>query len=129
MSSKSVLSRIYLNTAKTAWAPIQLNGTPQQVSLATSFTSPSINVLYQDNISFQINITTSNSTGTFYVQVSDDNSNWVDMGIAGTVAAANDVILCEVGTGARMFTRLRYESTVAGTGTASIIATAKNLGA
>lgn len=127
MARKLVLDQVYVNS--TTSQPLgNLNIVPISQSLAADFNTVSTGMANQDNISYQIAVTTSNSTGAFYVQVSDDNSNWVDMGAAGTVAAANDVILVEVDPGARMYSRLRYDANTAGTGTCTIIVTAKNLG-
>jgi hypothetical protein len=90
--------------------------------------------MYQDVVCYQINIDTSNSTGTFYVQISEDynprdaTGSFVDMGAAGTAAGADDTIICEIDPGGRAFIRLRYESDTAGTGTCTVLLTAKPLG-
>ena len=115
-------------------------------SLASSFQSKVTFVKFLDNISYQINITTSDSTGTFKIQGSDDYSideptgcvqnagNWVDLDLSGpnsnipTISATNDVIGIEVNECPFAALRLSYTSTVAGTGTCNIFITAKQLG-
>lgn len=82
-----------------------------------------------DVFNYQINVTTTNSTGVFTLQGSDDNVNFIDIGSAGVVAAANDSILCEFNQVSFNNVRLKYVSTIAGTGTCNIIFTAKSLGA
>lgn len=111
-------------------------------SLATSFTTAPTVITYTDNISYQINITTSNSTGTFAVETSDDYQKdpttnalinagrWVPLTLSGvpTVAAANDTIdiaLNQVPYGA---IRLSYTSAVAGTGVCDIYFLSKQVG-
>ncbi len=107
-------------------------------SLAASFTSEPTVIEWLDNLCYQINITTSNSTGTFAVQASLDYSpsgsvdpmspgavsgNWVDLNLAGgtpTVAAANDSILIDLNQLPYKAIRLKYTSGTAGTGTCAI---------
>lgn len=114
-------------------------------SLATSFTSPITTITYQDNVAYQINITTSNSTGTFAVQASLDYiapgpqgsggraGNWITLPLSGanppTVAAANDNILINLNNLPFNAVRLVYTSTIAGTGTADIFIMTKAMGA
>lgn len=113
-------------------------------SLAANFISAPTSVKFLDNFSYQINILTSNSTGTFSVQASDDYSpggpiegvanagTWVDLVLGGgvpTVAAANDSILINLNQLPFTAVRLKYTSTVAGTGTCDIWVVAKQLGA
>ncbi len=109
-------------------------------SLVASFNSPVTFIRNTDNVSYQINVTTSNSTGTFSVQVSDDytESNniitnpgtWVTLTLSGTpsVAATNDVIGISLNQLPYDSIRLAYTSSVAGTGTCSAIITSKQTG-
>lgn len=113
-------------------------------SLAADFTSSPTIVSYLDNCSYQINITTSNSTGTFYVDGSNDYQptnmglsinagNWVQLPLGGstanpTAAAANDSILINLNQIPFSAIRLRYVSTVAGTGTCDVFLMDKQLG-
>lgn len=111
-------------------------------SLATSFTTEPTIVKFLDNCSYQINITTTNSTGTFAVQVSNDYlvseptdtvinpGTWNALPIGGTptVSAANDVITIDMNQLPFYAVRLAYTSTIAGTGTASIYITDKQIG-
>lgn len=104
-------------------------------SLAASFNSTPTMVPYLDNCAYQINVTTSNSTGTFSVQGSLDYiqatglvqgvaGHWIDLSLGGgtpTVAAANDSILINLNQVPFNALRLAYTSTIAGTGHADII--------
>lgn len=114
-------------------------------SLSSSFTSTPTMIPYMDNCSYQINITTSNSTGTFAVQASDDYmqqtqdvkgnaGNWIDLPLAGptanpVAAGANDTILIDLNQVPFNALRISYTSSVAGTGTADIWLLNKSLGA
>lgn len=112
-------------------------------SLAASFNSSPTIVQYMDNISYQINVSTSNSQGTFAVQGSLDYipsdpteqrpaaaGNWVDLDIGGVpvVNAANDTILIDLNQLPFKAIRLAYTSTVAGTGLCNIYINARQLG-
>lgn len=111
-------------------------------SLAASFTTSPTVVRYLDNCSYQINVTTTNSTGSFQVQASNDYyvnegndsvvqnpGNWVALTLSGTplVAGANDNIIINLNQLPFYAIRLAYTSTVAGTGTASVYITDKAL--
>lgn len=98
-------------------------------SLAASFNSASTAVPYQDNIAYQILVTTTNSTGQFVLQGSLDDVNWADLLNCGTVAAANDDIVVNVNQFPFKYIRLAYTSSVAGTGTCSIKLMARTVGA
>ena len=98
-------------------------------SMAANFNSDATVVSNEDVLSYQINITTSNSTGTFYLQCSNDNSNWVTIGTAGTAAAANDSIVVDIGDLSCKYMRISYTSTIAGTGTCDILLMARSIGA
>lgn len=110
-------------------------------SLAASFNSAATFIRNTDNVSYQINVTTSNSTGTFSVQVSDDYAvgpdgditnagTWVTLTLSGTptVAAANDTIGISLNQLPYDAIRLVYTAGTAGTGTCSAIITTKQLG-
>lgn len=111
-------------------------------SLSASFISPVTVIKFLDNQSYQINIITTNSTGTFAVQVSDDYNlsepgtavtnpgQWAALDIGGTpfAAGANDTIVIDLNQLPYGAMRLVYTSTVAGTGTADIYLTSKQLG-
>lgn len=112
-------------------------------SLASGFTTNPTFINYLDNIAYQINVTTTNSTGTFVVQGSIDYAisepggavtnagNWCDLPLGGgtpTVAAANDVILIDMNQLPYVAVRVKYTSTVAGTGICDIYILAKQLG-
>lgn len=47
----------------------------QSGSLAADYTSSTINILYLDNIGIQL-VWTGTPTGTFIIQVSNDNTTW-----------------------------------------------------
>ncbi len=101
-------------------------------------------VLNTDNVSYQINITTSNSIGTFAVQGSDDyqprtaqqpgnTGNWVTLPLGGataapTAAAANDSILINLNQVPFNALRVTYTVGTAGTGTCDIWETQKQVG-
>lgn len=112
-------------------------------SLSASFNSAPTVVRYLDNCSYQINISTTDSVGTFAVQVSNDfyvqettgdvanAGNWITLTLAGgapTVAAANDFITINLNQLPFYAVRLAYTATTAGTGTCSIYITDKRLG-
>lgn len=112
-------------------------------SLATAFTTTPTVLSYQDNVAYQINVTTTNSTGTFTVQASMDYEagvngsgppvagNWVDLTLDGvpTVAAANDTIAISLNQVPFKALRIAYTPTVAGTGTCNILIMARTVGA
>lgn len=111
-------------------------------SLATSFVSPATTVLTLDNCSYQINVTTTNSTGSFTVETSNDyNDNlvtntvtaagtWATLPIGGTPVAnaANDSIFIDINQIAFKAIRVRYASTIAGTGTCDIKLVCRQIG-
>ena len=114
-------------------------------SLASSFTSKITMIPYMDDCSYQINISTNNSTGTFAVEASNDYiqqtqdvkgnaGNWVALPLGGATAApiaagANDTILIDLNQLPFNAIRVSYVSTVAGTGTADIWLMNKSMGA
>src|SRR5271166_829203 len=111
-------------------------------SLSASFNSPPTVIRYLDNVSYQINITTTNSTGTFNIQGSDDYfinestnkvenpGNWINIPLstAITAGAANDTILVSLNQLPFYAVRLSYTSTIAGTGVCDIFLTIKEIG-
>lgn len=128
-SSKHVLDTVRVNPS----------GASSQ-SMAASFNSLPTMIKYLDNISYQINITTSNSTGTFSIQGSNDfqaadglstaaTGNWVTLTLSGTptAAAANDNIMITMNQLPFRAIRLVYTSTIAGTGTCDCYIAAKQL--
>lgn len=113
-------------------------------SLASSFFSPATVVRYLDNCSYQINVSTTDSVGTFTVQVSDDYyvnegndlvvmnpGTWTTIQLSGgpSVAGATDSIVIDLRQLPFYAVRLAYTSSVAGTGTAQIYITDKSVGA
>lgn len=120
--------------------------TPQEISInqtmAASFTSPATMVPYMDNVAYQINITTTNSIGTFQVQASLDYNrdpttgvvtnpgNWIPLTLSGTpvAAGANDQILISLNQVPFNAMRVAYTSTTAGTGTCNIYIICKQVG-
>lgn len=98
-------------------------------SLASDFETDKTTVAFQDSVSYQINILTVDSVGTFYLQVSNDGANFVDVGIAGTAAAADDTIIVDVSDMAEKYVRIRYAGSVAGTGSCDVLLMARSVGA
>ena len=119
-----------------------VNATP--FSLASAFTTPPTVVRNLDNCSIQINITTTNSTGSFAVQVSNDYyvsegndsvvenaGTWVPLTLAGGVPfanATNDQIVISLNQLPFYAVRVAYTPTIAGTGTCTIYLTDKAIG-
>lgn len=113
-------------------------------SLSASFNTAPTVVRNLDNCSYQINVTTTDSSGTFVVQVSNDYyvneandsvvqtaGNWTAITLAGGtpfVSAANDTIVINLNQLPFYAMRLSYTSTVAGTGTCSIYIASKQIG-
>lgn len=111
-------------------------------SLSASFISPVTFVRNTDNISYQIDVTTSDSIGTFSIEVSDnyavgpDNTvtnpgTWIPLTLSGVpvVNAANDIIGISLNQLPYDAIRLVYTSSTPGTGTCSAIITTKTVGA
>ncbi|GAC1502093.1 MAG: hypothetical protein NVS1B10_06720 [Candidatus Saccharimonadales bacterium] len=115
-----------MHVPKNSLAPVKLL-TAQ--SLASSFNSPATTVQFLDNVGYQVNISTTNSVGTFAVQGSLDNVNWANLSLSGTpsVGAANDTIIINVNQFPFQYIRLAYASTTAGTGTCDVYIEAKAL--
>ena len=120
-----------LFTQPLATGPEQLvaMNTPTPISLAASFNTAPSTVNFQDNVAYQMNITTSDSEGTFKLQGSLDGDNWADLGTAGVVAAANDVSVINANQIPFTQVRLAYTATTPGTGTVIILFSARTVGA
>lgn len=112
-------------------------------SLSATFISAPTVVKFLDNVSYQINITTTNSVGTFSVQASNDYQQdevtdavtnagtWADLPLGGgtpSAGAANDTILINLNQLPFNAIRVKYTSSVAGTGTCSIVLQARQIG-
>ena len=112
-------------------------------SLSASFNSPATVIKFTDNVSYQINITTTNSVGSFSVQVSNDYAvnpmdpqditnpgTWDTLTLSGTptVNSANDVIVISLNQLPYDAIRLAYTSSVAGTGVCTAYLTSKQIG-
>lgn len=109
--------------------------------MATSFTTPAHEIEWGDNVSFQINVVSTTSTGTFAVQVSDDYTinlnnqvsnpgNWITLTLSGTptlTGASDQIGIALIGLPYTAI-RLAYTSTVAGDGIATIFTTTKQVG-
>ncbi len=120
------------------------NLTPTPQSLAADFSTAPTVVRYLDNCSYQINLTTTDSVGTFVVEASNDYAvnegndsvvtnpgTWVALTLAGGtpfVNGADDTIIINLNQLPFYAIRLTYNSTVAGTGTCTIYVTDKQLG-
>ena len=117
----------------------------QSQSLAAAFISPATYVKYLDNVSYQINLTTSDSTGAFAIQASNDYDidettglgknagTWVTLPLGGgtgtpVAAGANDSILVDLNQLPFTAVRVIYTPTIAGTGTCDIWLVARTLG-
>lgn len=112
-------------------------------SLSATFTSPATVINYLDNCSYQINIVTTNSIGTFSVQGSNDyqisdpmgavvnTGHWIDLTLGGGTPfanASNDNIIIDLNQLPFGAIRLVYTSGTAGTGTCNIYLTCKQVG-
>lgn len=120
--------------------PIYTAAAPK--SMASTFTSPATIVRNLDNCAYQINIITSDSTGTFAIQASNDYAvndetglvvnagNWITLPLSGspTAAGANDQILINLNQLPFNAIRFAYTASVAGTGTLSAYLVCKQIG-
>lgn len=115
----------------------------QNQSLSADFISPVTVITYLDNISYQINITTTDSIGNFTVQGSNDYEiytptnevqnagSWVDLPLGGGIPnanAANDQIIIDMNQVPFKALRISYDSLTAGTGTCDIWILGKQIG-
>lgn len=119
---------------KNLLAPIQVE---TNKSLASAFYSTPTEVSFQDNLAYEIIVTTSNSTGNFFLVGTLDSPdnlgsfaavNWVQLIACGTVAAANDVIGIDINQFPFKYVALQYVPSVAGTGTCNIKIMARTVG-
>ena len=127
MSGRKNVLRYQLETAK---------------SLASAFQTEPTLITFLDNVSYQINIDTSDSEGSFKVQVSDDYDiseptdtvinpgTWVDLPLSGNPVAEgqDDSIVIDMNQMSFTAVRLAYTPSVAGTGTCSVLIIARQLG-
>lgn len=94
--------------------------------LSSDVTGASTNILHTDRVGYQI-VYTGTPTGTFSVQVSNDETTWEDLTLSTPVTASgsadNHFIDCE--TSAK-FIRLKYTSS-SGSGTLQVKLTAKSI--
>lgn len=112
-------------------------------SLAASFQSVPTFIQYLDNVSYQINVTTTNSTGTFAIQASNDYAideitntvtnpgNWMDLTLGGgtpAVAAANALIAISMNQVPFKALRIAYTAGTPGTGICSAFINCRQLG-
>lgn len=113
-------------------------------SLAADFTTEATVIQWLDNVAYQINVTTTNSVGSFIVQASLDyipsdnpmidgmanSGNWVDLNLTATpvVNAANDSILIDLNQLPYKAIRLKYVKDTAGTGHCDIFVNARQMG-
>jgi hypothetical protein len=112
-------------------------------SMATSFKTPPTVIKYLDNCTYQINISTSNSVGTFNVEASNDYAvnepgtqvtnpgNWIPLTLAGGTPFANgtnDNIIISMAGLPFSAIRLSYTSSTAGTGRCDVYIVAKQIG-
>ena len=94
--------------------------------MSGSVTSPSSNILHMDRVGYQISWA-GTPVGDFTVEVSNDESTWVELTLSVAVAAtggANDAFI-DVETAAK-FVRLVYTSS-SSTGTLQVHITGKSI--
>lgn len=115
-------------------------------SLAASFNTPATVVRFLDNCSYQINVVTTDSVGSFAVEMSNDyyvnpvsgtienSGNWIpltltsSLGAIPTVAATSTNISINLNQLPFYAVRLAYSASTAGTGTATIFIADKVIG-
>lgn len=108
-------------------------------SLGASFSSAPTNIEIMDNVSYQMNVTTSDANGTFTVEVSDDYNqdsqgniisagNWIALpvSVAMTLTGVNDTIMFDGNQISHPWIRLTY-TRASGTGTVTAYVTGKML--
>lgn len=123
MSRKQVLAPIQIETNK---------------SLAVNFTSTPTEVSFQDNLAYEIIVTTSDSTGNFFLVGTLDSPdnlgsfsavNWVQLIACGTITGANDVIGIDINQFPFKYVALQYVASTPGTGTCNVKVMARTVGA
>ena len=106
-------------------------------SLASAFGCTPTELSFLDNIAYQIEVSTTNSSGQFVLQATLDSPdslgsfasvNWTTLMNCGAITGANDSILVNVNQFPYKYARLYYTPSVAGTGTCSIKIMAKQIG-
>lgn len=113
-------------------------------SMAASFTTDPTVIQFLDNLAYQINCVTNNSQGIFSVEASLDyvpadpvagkaanSGTWVELNLSGptlAVPAADTDILIDLNQLPYKAVRLKYTSSVAGTGTCAIYLNSRQLG-
>lgn len=95
-------------------------------SMGASIDCPSTNIMYVDRVGYQISYT-GTPTGTFSVEISNDNATWEAMTLSTAIAAAgspdNHFIDCET---AAKYIRLKYIRS-SGTGALYVALTTKSI--
>jgi hypothetical protein len=94
--------------------------------MSSDITGPSTNILHLDRVGFQL-LWTGSPTGTFSVQVSNDEVTWADLTLSAAIAAAGsgDNAFIDAETGAA-FIRVKYSAS-SGTGTLQAHIVAKSI--
>lgn len=94
-------------------------------SMATDLTSNTITCKYLDNISIQINFTGS-PNGSFAVDVSNDNVNFINLNLSPAVTTSSSPIGIDINQTGFAYLRVRYVRS-SGTGTLNVIVTGKSI--
>ena len=94
--------------------------------MSEDITGPSTNILYTDRVGFQLSWT-GTPTGSFSIEVSNDEVVWVALTLSATVTAAGsaDDAFIDAETAAK-FIRVKYSDT-SGSGTLQAHITAKSI--
>ena len=94
--------------------------------MSEDITGPSTNILHLDRVAFQL-VWTGAPTGSFDVEVSNDETTWVAVTLttAVTASGSGDTALIDVETGAA-FIRIKYNDT-SGTGSLNAHIVAKSI--
>ena len=94
--------------------------------MSSTVTGPSTNILHMDRVGLQLKWT-GTPTGTFSVQISNDNTNWIAMDLSSAVSATGsaDDAFIDVESAAK-YVRLVYTAT-SGSGTLNVHITSKSI--
>ena len=94
--------------------------------MSEDITGPSTNILHLDRVGFQL-VWTGTPTGTFSVEVSNDEETWAAMtlSVAVTAAGSADNAFLDIETGAA-YVRVKYTDT-SGTGSLDAHIVAKSI--